>query len=60
MKKTNFIIFGIGLLTLVVGNILMTIGPATNVWSLTVAPIVLTIGFCVIIPLAFLYKAKEN
>lgn len=60
MKKANFIIFGIGLLILVVGNYLMTIGPATSVWSLTVAPILLTIGFCVVIPAAFLYKAKEE
>ncbi len=63
-EKKNFILFGIGLATIVLGYILMATGitddPAkyqttwNNPLASSVAPVVLVIGYCVIIPLALI------
>lgn len=54
----NYFIFGFGIVVLVFGYIFMSIGPVDSFWSLTLAPIVLVIGYVVIIPLSFLYHHK--
>ena len=54
----NYLIFGFGIVVLVFGYIFMSIGPVDSFWSLTLAPIVLVIGYVVIIPLSFLYHHK--
>jgi len=54
----NYFIFGLGIIVLVFGYIFMSIGPVDSFWSLTLAPIVLVIGYVVIIPLSFLYHHK--
>lgn len=64
--KKNFIIAGIGLIVIIAGYLLMSTGiteePAlteggkwNNPMAVTIAPILLIIGYCVIIPYA-LYK----
>lgn len=56
--KKNLIWFGIGLLAISVGYILLGSG------SMTLAPILLVLGYCVLIPIAILIsgekKAKES
>ena len=56
--KKNLIWFGIGLLAIIVGYILLGSG------SITLAPILLVLGYCVLIPIAILIsgekKAKET
>ena len=59
MNKKNLYLFLIGVAIIVIGFILLSIGPATNVLSLTIAPIVLTIGYLVAIPLALIYREKS-
>ena len=51
----NYVIFGIGIVVLLFGYIFLSIKP-----SLTLAPIILFIGYLVIIPLSFLYKHKSQ
>jgi len=58
-SKTNYIIFGIGLALLLIGNFLMTRGPWDNPLSLTISPIVLVIAYLVVIPLSIFYKKKN-
>lgn len=58
--RTNYLIFGIGLLTIVLGYILMATGETTSIQSVKVAPVVLVIGYCVIIPIAILYKSDKS
>ncbi|MCA9732633.1 MAG: hypothetical protein H6696_12335 [Deferribacteres bacterium] len=59
--KTNYTIFAIGLIFLIAGYIALAQGPATSYLSVSVAPILLVFGYCVIIPLAILYRnAEEN
>ncbi len=58
--KANFIIFIIGLILLLLGYIALAQGPATSYSSLSVAPVLLVIAYCVIIPLAILYRTNSE
>ncbi|KAA3619618.1 MAG: hypothetical protein DWQ05_02530 [Calditrichaeota bacterium] len=54
--KANFVIFSIGLLFLLIGYFALAQGPADSFSSLSVAPVFLVLGYCVVIPLAILYR----
>jgi len=58
--RENFIIFLIGILVIVLGYIALAQGPADSFWSLTLAPILLVISYCVIIPIAIIYRKREQ
>jgi len=52
--KTNYILFGLALLVIVIGYVLLGSG------SITMAPILLVLGYCVLIPLAIVYRGKRE
>jgi hypothetical protein len=52
--KMNYYIFAAGLLAIVLGYFTLSQG------DITLAPILLVLGYCVIIPIAILYRGKEN
>jgi uncharacterized membrane protein HdeD (DUF308 family) len=56
----NYQLFGIGLLVIILGYVFMTKGPANSFWSLTLSPILLVIGYCLLIPAALLYRPKKE
>lgn len=56
LKRENFLIIGIGLATIVAGYIAMLNGSIEGFLSLDLAPTLLVLGYCVIIPLGILYK----
>ncbi len=68
--RTNFLMFGAGVLVIIVGYLLMATGitddPAkyqttwNNPLATSVAPIVLVIGYCVIIPMAIIRSFKKK
>ncbi|MBU0710972.1 DUF3098 domain-containing protein [bacterium] len=60
LKNTNFIIFGIGILAIIVGFLIMASGDTYSFRTLTIAPIVLLVGYLIIIPVAILYRKKNN
>ena len=60
LNKKNLILIGIGILLLVIGFICLATGPADNPVSLSVAPIILTIAYVVIIPLGILFNGKDK
>ncbi|MCD6205913.1 MAG: DUF3098 domain-containing protein [Candidatus Marinimicrobia bacterium] len=60
LTNTNFLIFGVGLLVILLGYIIMASGDTYSFRTLTVAPIVLLIGYLIIVPLAILYKKRKN
>ena len=60
LSKKNLILIGIGILLLVIGFICLATGPADNLVSLSVAPIILTIAYVVIIPLGILFSGKDE
>ena len=57
--RENGLLFGLGLLVIIIGYVLLAIPPAEGFWSLTAAPIALVLGYCVLIPMALLKKPKR-
>ena len=60
LNKKNIFLIGVGILLLIIGFICLATGPADNPVSLSVAPIILTIAYVVVIPLGILYNGKEK
>ena len=58
-KKVNYIIFLIGLLLIVSGYIIMASGEVNSFQSITLAPILLFIGYLIAIPVALIYRPKN-
>ena len=52
----NYIIFSLGLAILIIGYFLMASGSVDSSQSLVISPILLILGYLVIIPVALLYK----
>ncbi len=59
-SKKNYFLFISGIITIVTGYIIMALGETYSFQSLTLAPIILTIGYLLLIPSALLYKEKEK
>jgi uncharacterized RDD family membrane protein YckC len=62
-SKSNYLLFGIALAILAVGYWALAQPPVDGFLTLTVAPILLVISYCVLIPVAIIwsnkYKPKE-
>ena len=59
-KKKNYIAFAVGLGLLLVGYICLAQPPANGFLSLTLAPILLVLGYCVVFPYAILAREKPK
>jgi hypothetical protein len=57
--KINYYIIAVGIGLVVLGFIVMGEGSVEGTLPLVVAPILLVIGYCVILPIGILYKRKE-
>ena len=60
LTKTNLYIFLAAIGTLIIGYIFMAIGDTYDALSLYVSPIILTIGYVVVLPMSILYKKKNS
>ena len=58
--KTNYILFFSGLFFILLGYFVMSLGSVNSFQSLTFAPILLFIGYIVLIPLSLLVKDKNR
>ena len=56
----NYLIFGIGLFLIIIGYVLMSIGETDSFLSTKLSPIILLLGYCVIIPLSIIIKFKKR
>jgi len=56
--RKNYIIFGIGILMIIIGYFFLAQGPADSFLSLSVAPVFLVVGYCILIPLSILYRDR--
>ncbi len=52
--RKNYYIFLAGLAVIILGYIALGMG------SITLAPILLVVGYCVIVPVAILYRERES
>ncbi|RZP30492.1 DUF3098 domain-containing protein [bacterium] len=57
-NKTNYIIFFIGVLFIIFGYIIMATGTVNSFQSLTLAPIMLFLGYIIFIPASLIYQEK--
>src|SRR5258707_1290802 len=60
LEKENFIIIGIGLLAIVLGYVALSGNTVGGFRQLTLSPILLLLGYCVIIPIGIMYRKKEK
>ncbi len=58
-NKMNYRILGLGLLSIVLGYVALAQPPWNGTMPLVVAPILLVLGYCVLIPLGILYRKKS-
>jgi hypothetical protein len=56
LAKENFLIVGVGVVVIIIGYLALAKGPIEGFMPLVFAPIMLVLGYCVIIPLGILYK----
>lgn len=54
--KKNYLLFGLGIAMIVVGYILMYTGETSSFQSIVLSPIILVIGYCVVIPISIMIK----
>ena len=59
LERENFIILGVGLLTIILGYVALSGNQVEGFSQLTVAPILLVLGYCVIIPVGIMYRKKK-
>tara|TARA_B100001113_G_scaffold218665_1_gene179371 strand:+ start:674 stop:886 length:213 start_codon:yes stop_codon:yes gene_type:complete len=55
-NKFNYLIFGIGVLTIILGYILMSTGEVDSFQSIRLSPYLLFIGYVILIPLSIFFK----
>ena len=58
--KRNIWLFGLGLVTIALGYVFLSLPPVDGFMSLTLAPLLLVIGYCIFIPIALLSMQKED
>ena len=56
----NYFLFGAGLSLLIIGYAFMASGDVNSFQSLTLAPILLFLGYIVVIPIALVYREKQT
>ena len=55
-NKNNYLIFGIGVLTIIIGYVLMKTGEVNSFQSVRLSPFFLFIGYIILIRLSIFYK----
>jgi hypothetical protein len=60
LGKDNFRIIGVGLLVILAGYLAMLTGSVEGFLPLVVSPILLVVGYCVIVPAGIIYRKKEK
>lgn len=58
--KTNYLLFGLGLLLIIIGFYVMSLGEWDSTSSLVISPIILFIAFVIIIPSSIFYRKKSD
>ncbi len=57
--RINYWLIGIGTVLIIIGFFCLSCGPVDNPVSLTIAPVLLVLGFCVVVPLALIVGKKD-
>jgi hypothetical protein len=60
LERENFLILGLGLLVIVAGYIALAGNSVDGFRQVTLSPILLVLGYCVIIPVGLVYRKKAK
>ena len=60
LSKRNILLVVLSIATILIGYVCLASGTADGPLSLKIAPVLLVIGYCVLVPIAFLLKAKKG
>lgn len=60
LDAMNYYIIGTGLAIIFAGYFALSASPWDNPIALTLAPILLVIGYCIVIPFGIIYKKKKT
>lgn len=60
LGSKNYAIIGLGILLIIIGYFLMSENSVDGFLPTVVAPILLFVGYCVMIPVGILYKDKKD
>jgi uncharacterized membrane protein HdeD (DUF308 family) len=58
--RANYLLLLLGVVAIILGFIFLSIGPVNSFWSMNMAPVLLVLGYCVIVPVAILYRKREK
>jgi hypothetical protein len=56
LERSNYMIIGLGVILIAAGYLAMGEGSVEGFLSLSLAPILLVIGYCVVVPFGILYR----
>ncbi len=59
-QRTNYLIFGAGIALIFLAYVIMALGETNSFQALTLAPVMLVVGYLVIIPLAIIYRPRRR
>ena len=59
-QRMNYVILIAGIVIVLIGFMVMASGDAVSSLSVTIAPIILFIGYCIVIPLGIIYRKKKE
>ena len=59
LKMKNYILFGSGVFAIILGYMLMSIGEHDGILSSKISPIILIIGYCILIPMSIFKNFKD-
>ncbi len=59
-SERNFLLFGVAMLVLIIGYWALAQRPVDGFLTMTLAPILLVLGYCVLIPMAILFAGKRK
>ena len=57
--KVNYVLFIAGIISVILGYIIMATGETYSFQSLSLAPILLFVGYIILIPIALIYKKDK-
>lgn len=60
LERENYIILMVGLVVIIFGYITLAGNTVEGFSQLNVAPVLLVLGYCVIIPVGIMYRKKEK
>lgn len=58
-NKTNYVIFGIGIVSIIIGYLLIATNSVDSYMSTKIGPVILFVGYCLIIPFSIFYNGKK-